>query len=86
MDEKYLGSRILSELNDLKRTLKSASEELNINLSILKAAVNGDLPKNELDDLINKICSFYPINKDEFTFEEIKISDRFVHFKAKDAF
>ena len=85
MNEKYLGSRILSELNDLKRTLKSASEELKINLSILEAAVNGDLPKNELDDLINKICSFYPINKDEFTFEEIKISDRFVHFKAKDA-
>jgi len=85
MNEKYLGSRILSELNDVKRTLKSASEELNINLSILEAAVKGELPKNELDDLINKICSFYPINRNEFSFEEIKITDRFVHFKAKDA-
>ena len=28
MNQKYIGSKILSELNDLKRTVKSASEEL----------------------------------------------------------
>ena len=48
MNQKYIGSKILSELNDLKRTVKSASEELGINLSILNDAVNGELPENEL--------------------------------------
>ena len=85
MNKKYQGSRILSELNDLKRTLKTASNELDINVSILEDAVNGLLPNNELDDLINKICSFYPINKNEFSLEEINLEDRFIHFKSEDA-
>tara|TARA_B100000941_G_C28501558_1_gene554614 strand:- start:861 stop:2063 length:1203 start_codon:yes stop_codon:yes gene_type:complete len=85
VNKKFIGSKILSELNDLKRTLKSASKELGVNLKILEDAVIGELPKNELDDLLNKICSYYPININEFHFNEINTSDRFVHFLAEDA-
>ena len=85
MNTKYIGSKILSELNDLKRTLESASKELDIELSILEKAVKGELPLNELNDLTNKITSFYPINKTEFDIEEINLEDRFIHFKASEA-
>ena len=85
MNQKFIGSKILSEFNDLKRTLESASKELGVNLSILNDAVKGELPKNELDDLLNRICSYYPININEFHFDEINPNDRFVHFLAEEA-
>ena len=43
-----MGGRILSEFNDLKRTLESASKELNIELEKLNRIVSGDCDINDI--------------------------------------
>ncbi len=57
-----MGSRIRSEFNDLKRTLESASEELNINLEELENIVSGNCTLDEVHRLIFKMGDKYPID------------------------
>ena len=85
MFEKYLGSKILSELNDLKRTVHTASVEIGINKELLEKAILGELSENEMEEIIDSICLRYPVEKSTFNIEKINSIDRFVHFKAKEA-
>ena len=57
-----MGGRILSEFNDLKRTLESASKELNIELEKLNRIVSGDCDINDIHKLIIKMGDIYPID------------------------
>jgi len=57
-----IGSRIRSELNDLKRTPESAAFELNFEISELKKILEGKSSKKEINRLINKMGDFYPID------------------------
>ena len=59
---KLIGSRILSELNDLKRTPESAAFELNIEISELNKILDGTSSKKEIYAFINKMGDFYPID------------------------
>ncbi|MDG2396835.1 MAG: hypothetical protein P8M03_04210 [Flavobacteriaceae bacterium] len=57
-----IGSRIRSELNDLKRTPESAAFELNFEVSELNKILEGKSSKKEINTLINKMGDFYPID------------------------
>ena len=59
---KLIGSRIRSELNDLKRTPESASFELNFEISELNKILDGTSSKKEINALLNKMGDFYPID------------------------
>ena len=58
---KALGQRILSELNDLKRTSLLAAEELNVDHSCLNKVIEGKSDYRETLDMIDKIVLGYPI-------------------------
>ena len=57
-----IGSRIRSELNDLKRTAESAAFELNFDESELKKILDGRSSRKEINKLINKMGDVYPID------------------------
>jgi len=57
-----IGSRIRSELNDLKRTPESAAKELKFNLSELNLILEGQASKSHINLLIEKMGEFYPID------------------------
>ena len=59
---KLIGSRIRSELNDLKRTPESAAYELNFEISELNKILEGTSSKKEINALINKMGDIYPID------------------------
>ena len=59
---KNMGNRIRSEFNDLKRTLDSASEELNIDLEKLKNIISGNCNIEDTYQLIFKMGEKYPID------------------------
>jgi hypothetical protein len=65
LDKQHLdliGSRILSELNDLKRTVESASRELNIPYESMKSAVQGELSFQQVIEILFKLEKTYPID------------------------
>ena len=57
-----VGSRIMCELNDLKRTPKSAAKELKISYEELKKIINGKSSEENAFSLINKMGEVYPID------------------------
>lgn len=68
---KLIGSRILSELNDLKRTPESAASDLNIKISELSKILDGTSSKKETYAFIDKMGDFYPIDiSDLFLLED----------------
>ena len=62
---KLIGSRIRSELNDLKRTPESAAKELEFDLTELKLILDGKASKQQMKLLIEKIGEFYPIDSSD---------------------
>lgn len=57
-----IGKRILSEANDLKRTIKLLSKEININEKLIKKIIDGDCSIEESYEVLKKMGSFYPID------------------------
>lgn len=95
---KKMGSRIRSEFNDLKRTLVSASKELDIDLIELENIISGNCNLDDTHKLIFKIGEKYSIDiSDLFLLEddcdngvklmkgyESKLSSRIYDRKDKD--
>jgi len=59
---KMLGSRILCELNDLKRNPAAASVELDIPEEQINSIINGLATEEQAYELINKMGQVYPID------------------------
>ena len=57
-----IGSRILSELNDLKRTVESAANEIGLPTESMKKAIQGELNFQDMVEVIFKLEKFYPID------------------------
>ena len=57
-----VGSRIMCELNDLKRAPKSAAKELKIPIEELDKIINGESSEEKAFQLINKMGEIYPID------------------------
>ena len=60
-----IGSRILSELNDLKRTIDSVSKELGISTDTMKKLSEGILSFPEVIEILFQLEKFYPIDASE---------------------
>jgi len=85
MDKKKTGARILSEFNDLKRTVESAAKELYYNLNLLQNIVNGDAEENEILSLIRIMNVNYPINAYDLIILEDDCTDGIKIMKAKES-
>ncbi len=59
---KSLGKRILSEANDLKRTISSLADDLDVKKNYLDKIINGECELNEYYVLIKKMGEVYPID------------------------
>lgn len=62
---KSLGSRIMCELNDLKRTPEAAAKDLGFNNDVVKQILKGSTSKNEALEFIDKMGQVYPIDASE---------------------
>lgn len=88
LDKQHLelvGSRLLSELNDLKRTVESASQEVCIPLESLKGAVQGDLGFQELVEILFKLEKSYPIEVSEILMTKNDCPDGVKVMKSEDS-
>ena len=61
--KKLLGARILSEANDLKRTVSSLAKDLKTDENKLQAIIQGQCELDETFQVIEKMGSFYPIDE-----------------------
>ncbi len=59
---KKIGRRILSEANDLKRTINALAKDLDIGEVYLEKVIEGNCEIKESHDVIKKMGSFYPID------------------------
>lgn len=80
-----VGSRIRSELNDLKRTPESAAFELNFDESELKKILDGRSSRKEINRLINKMGDVYPIDVSDLYILEDDCSNGVKIMTGKDA-
>ncbi len=62
---KSVGARILSEANDLKRTVQSMSDDLSVDFEYLKNVVSGNCTKEQTIDIINRIEKTYPVDSSD---------------------
>ena len=53
---KGVGSRILSEANDLKRTIESMSHELNVDFEYLQNVINGNCTKKQTQIYVGRVA------------------------------
>jgi uncharacterized RmlC-like cupin family protein len=67
---KAQGARILSELNDLKRTVDSCAEELDWDKAEIQRIILGEAPAERTQSFIKRISTFYPIDSAELTLLE----------------
>ena len=57
-----IGARILSEANDLKRTISTLAKEVNIDEKKIKLIIDGECDLNDSYDLIKKMGEVYSID------------------------
>lgn len=60
---KAQGQRVLSELNDFKRTVPSCAKEMNLPVEHLQKIIAGDVSQKEMSDFIDAFCDFYPVER-----------------------
>ena len=57
-----LGKRILSEANDLKRTVNALADDIDIDENFLIRIINGECELKESYEIIRKMGTIYPID------------------------
>jgi hypothetical protein len=70
---KKIGKRILSEANDLKRTLTALSLDINVEEEHLKKVIDGDCSLEDSYNILRKMGAVYPIDISELYIQD---SDR----------
>ena len=60
-----IGARILSEANDLKRTVESMANELGLDTGHLKNVISGNCSRSEAFHVIDKIEETYPVDSSD---------------------
>lgn len=77
---KNVGARILSEANDLKRTIKSMADDLNIDIDYLKNVIDGKCSKDQTFDVINRIEEAYAIDSSDLKLIYDDCDNGILHF------
>lgn len=78
MDQAMLraqGQRILSELNDFKRTINACADELGWDRNEVSQIIQGDTTPARMMTLIQDICAAYPINRADLELQEDDTTD-----------
>lgn len=63
---KAQGALILSELNDIKRTVEACAKEINWDKSTVQNIVDGNSDLETINKFIDTCAAYYPINKGNF--------------------
>ncbi len=82
---KSIGARILSEANDLKRTIKSMSKDLGVDFKYLQEVISGNCSKKDTFKIIDLIEETYPIDSSNLRLINDDSQNGVLYFSAKDS-
>lgn len=77
---KDIGSLLQNQINNLKRTIKIVSDELNIEEEIVKKCIGGKLCESDAKDLLFKFYEKYPISLKEIFIEKDLTDNGIIHY------
>jgi methylphosphonate synthase len=79
---KSIGARILSEANDLKRTVESMADDLNIDSKYLQKVIDGNCTKVDTFNIINLIEKTYPVDSSDLLLINDDCQNGILYFSA----
>jgi len=82
---KSVGARILSEANDLKRTVESMAVDLNIDSKYLQKIINGDCTKKDTFNVINLIERIYPVDSSDLLLINDDCNNGILYFSSENS-
>ena len=82
---KRIGQRILSEANDLKRTLETVSQDISVSLDTLNSLIEGKLDSGIAFDIAQKFSKVYPVKVSDILFDFENSSERVVFSKNSES-
>ena len=88
MSDNYLkkfGSRILTQLNGIKRPINVLSKEINIDESILNKCINGKLEESQMMEIVNILVNKYPLKISDLLLEKDNTIEGVVYFSNEES-
>ena len=82
---KRIGQRILSEANDLKRTLETVSKDISVSLDSLNLLLEGKLDSGEAFEIVQKFSEVYPVKISDILLENEDSSEKVVFSKKNES-
>ncbi len=82
---KRIGQRILSEANDLKRTLETVSQDISVSLDTLNSLIEGKLDSGMAVDIAQKFSKVYPVKVSDILLDFENSSDKVVFSKNSES-
>jgi methylphosphonate synthase len=79
---KSVGARILSEANDLKRTVESMATDLSIDSEDLQRVINGNCTREDTFKIINLIEKIYPVDSSDLLLINDDCQNGILHFSV----
>ena len=80
---KDIGSLLQNQINNLKRTVKIVSDELNIEEGIVKKCIEGKLCESDAKELLFKFYEKYPISLKEIFIEKDNTNNGIVYYNSE---
>jgi methylphosphonate synthase len=82
---KSVGARILSEANDLKRTVQSMADDLNVENKYLQQVIDGNCTKADTTKIIDLIEKTYPIDSSDLLLINDDCDNGILYFSSGDS-
>ena len=82
---KRIGQRILSEANDLKRTLETVSQDISVSLDTLNSLIEGKLDSRVAFDIAQKFSEVYPVKVSDILLDFENSSERVIFSKNSES-
>ncbi len=82
---KRIGQRILSEANDLKRTLETVSQDISVSLDTLNSLIEGKLDSRVAFDIAQKFSKVYPVKVSDILLDFENSSERVIFSKNSES-
>tara|TARA_B100001094_G_C17936991_1_gene673611 strand:- start:50 stop:328 length:279 start_codon:yes stop_codon:yes gene_type:complete len=85
MIKKEISQRLLSEFNDLKRTIKSISEEMSYPLDEIESLTNGTFDNKSYVNFLIDFAEKYPVDIGDLFLLEKNSKNGVLYFSAEDS-
>jgi methylphosphonate synthase len=85
MNKKEISQRLLSEFNDLKRTVKSISEEMNYPIEDIEKLTNGNFENNLYFNFLMDFSKHYPVDIGDLFLVDKNTKNGVLFFSAEDS-